>query len=94
MFERRRTESGLEENGGRSGSEGTSPTIYCRKVHFLPSGVLMAKKFLYGVCHFELLEFFEGKWQNKAKPTVNSRGHFFLGGSADDNYYLFCFTLM
>jgi hypothetical protein len=78
MFERRWTESELEEHGGHSGSEETPSTIYCRKVHFLPSGVLMAKKFLHGICHFELLEFFEGKWQKKAKPTVNSRGTLFF----------------
>jgi hypothetical protein len=54
----------------------------------------MAKKLLRKVWHFELLEFFERKWQNKAKPTVNSRGTFFLGCSGDYNYYLFCFTLM
>ena len=47
-------------------------SIFCHR------GVLMAKKFLYGVCHFELLEFFEGKRQNKAKPTENSRGTLFF----------------
>jgi hypothetical protein len=54
----------------------------------------MAKKLLHGVWHFELLEFFERKWQKKANRKLNSRGTLFLGGSADDNYYLFCFTLM
>jgi hypothetical protein len=44
MFEWRRMESELEEHGGRSGREGTSPTIYCRKVHFLPAGSIDGKK--------------------------------------------------
>jgi hypothetical protein len=38
----------------------------------------MAKKGLWGGCHFKLLEFFEWKWQKKAKTTVNSRGGLFL----------------
>jgi hypothetical protein len=61
---------------------------------FLPSGEKTTKKLLYGACHLDLFRFLRTKWQKKAKPTVNSRGTLFLGGSADDNYYLFCFTLM
>jgi hypothetical protein len=53
-------------------SEGTPPTIYCRKLVFLPSGEKMAKKLLYGACHLDLFRFLKAKWQKKAKPTVNS----------------------
>ena len=61
---------------------------------FCHEEVKTAKKSSDRVCHFELFRFLREKWQKKAKPTVNSRGTLFLGGSADDNYYLFCFTLM
>jgi hypothetical protein len=37
----------------------------------------MAKKVLYVGCHFKLSEFFEWKWQKRAKPTVNSREELF-----------------
>jgi hypothetical protein len=78
MSERRMTGLGLEEQGGCSGSEGTPSTIYCRKSCFLPLGKKTAKKVLYGVCHLELFRFLKGKWQKKAKPTVNSRGILFF----------------
>jgi len=49
----------------------------------LPFKDKMAKKLLYGVCHFEVFRIFNKKWQKIAKPTVNSRGILFLGWSRD-----------
>jgi len=41
----------------------------------------MAKNRSYGVCHFELLEFFERKWQKKANRKLNSREILFFEGA-------------